>query len=69
MDQSPEERATLIACQELAKTVRKCSQSIIEGTWVDEPNVRGRTPVFIPRDFESAKAFLKSSVKGVNRSF
>ena len=69
MDLPPEEEATLIACQELARTVRKCSQSIIEGTWVDESTVRGRTPVFIPKDFESAKAFLRSSVNGINRSF
>ena len=52
-------------CQELARTVRKCSQSLIEGSWVDVSDVRGRKPRFIPNDFESAKAFLRASVNRI----
>jgi hypothetical protein len=52
-------------CQELARTVRQCSQSLIEGSWVDISDVRGRKPRFIPNNFESAKAFLRASVNKI----
>ena len=59
---SPVEPITFTACQELAKTVRQCSQSLIEGSWVDIDDVRGKKNRFIPNSFESAKAFLRSSL-------
>ena len=62
---SPVEPITFTACQELAKTVRQCSQSLIEGSWVDIPDVRGKKPRFIPNNFESAKAFLRSSLSQI----
>ena len=52
-------------CEQLAKTVQQCSKSLIEGCWSDIPDVRGRRVKFIPSDFESAKAFLRESVKVV----
>lgn len=52
-------------CVDLARAVRYCSQSLIEGTWSEESTVRGRRPIFNPSSFESAKAFLKASVERV----
>ena len=51
-------------CQELARTVRECSKSLIEGTWVEEGRDlgRGRRVRFNPSSFESAKAYLRASV-------
>ena len=58
-----EEQISFSQCQELAKAVQGCSKSLIEGTWSDIPDVRGRLVKFIPADFESAKAFLRNSVQ------
>ena len=52
-------------CQELARAVKYCSKSLIEGTWTEDSTVRGRRPLFRPADFESAKAFLRASVEVV----
>lgn len=64
---SLEEVLTFSDCQELAKAVKDCSKSVIEGNWVKIPDVRGTTPRFIPDSFESAKAFLKASVESLPR--
>ena len=53
-------------CQELVKTVKNCSQSIIEGNWVEIPDIRGKTQRFIHDNFESAKAFLRASINGIS---
>ena len=55
-------------CQNLARAVNECSQSLIEGTWVDISHSRGRKKRFIPGNFESAKQFLRASVEGISRS-
>ena len=57
-----EKPLSLSQCESLARTVQKCSKSLIEGVWSDVPDVRGRRVKFIPSDFESAKAFLRESV-------
>jgi hypothetical protein len=61
----PLEPISFTDCQELARAVRFCSQSLIEGNWVEIPDVRGRKPRFIPDNFESAKAFLRASLGGI----
>ena len=53
-------------CQELARAVKYCSNSLIEGTWTEDSTVRGRRPRFRPTDFESAKAFLRASVEVIH---
>ena len=53
-------------CQELVQAVKECSQSLIEGNWVEIPDIRGKTPRFIPDNFESAKAFLRASIQGIS---
>ena len=53
-------------CVDLAKAVRYCSDTLIEGVWSEESTVRGRTQVFTPRNFQSAKAFLRASVETIN---
>ena len=60
---SAEQNFSFTECQELAKAVQQCSQSLVEGTWSDIPDVRGRRVGFIPADFESAKTFLRNSVR------
>ena len=55
-------------CQELARAVKDCSKSLIEGNWVEIPDIRGARPRFIPGNFESAKAFLKASVESLPRT-
>ena len=62
-ESDPEEIISFTDCQELAKTVRFCSKSLIEGNWVDVPDIRGGKPRFIPSNFESAKAYLRASVE------
>ena len=52
-------------CVDLARAVRYCSKSLIEGTWSEESTVRGRRPIFNPSSFQSAKTFLKASVERV----
>ena len=54
---------SLSQCQSLARSVQKCSKSVIEGSWSNIPDVRGSRVKFIPSDFESAKAFIRNSVK------
>ena len=56
-------------CVDLAKKVRLCSQSLIEGEWVEENTVRGKGSIFIPSNFESAKSFLRASVESLERSY
>ena len=53
-------------CQELARAVKYCSRSLVEGTWTEDSTVRGRRPLFRPSDFESAKAFLRASVEVIH---
>ena len=53
-------------CVDLARAVKYCSKSLIEGTWSDESTIRGRRPTFTPTNFESAKAFLRASVERVD---
>ena len=53
----------LSQCQSLARSVQKCSKPVIEGSWTNIPDVRGSRVKFIPSDFESAKAFIRNSVK------
>ena len=53
-------------CQELARAVKYCSKSLIEGAWTEDSTVRGRRPLFRPADFESAKAFLRASVEVIH---
>ena len=55
------------SCQDLAKAVRYCSRSLIEGSWIEKSTARGRRPLFRPADFESAKAFLKASVEVIDK--
>ena len=57
------EPITYSDCLGLAKAVSFCSKSLIEGTWQEVSDVRGRKPWFIPDNFESAKAFLRASVE------
>ena len=57
---------SLAECQELVKSVQYCSKSLIEGSWVEIPDVRGRTPRFMLDNFESAKAFLRASITGIS---
>ena len=52
-------------CQELARSVKLASESLVEGSWVDISDIRGSKPRFIPDNFESAKAFLRASVAGI----
>ena len=54
---------SLSQCEHLAKSVQHCSKSLIEGAWTDFPDVRGNRVKFIPSNFESAKAFLRNSIK------
>ena len=63
-----EEGITFSDCQKLAKAVNDCSKSLIEGNWVNIPDIRGTTPRFIPGSFESAKEFLRASVESLPRS-
>ena len=53
-------------CQDLARSVKACSRSLIEGTWVDITHSRGRKKRFIPGSFEAAKEFLRASVEGIS---
>ena len=53
-------------CVDIARAVRYCSQSLIEGTWSEESTLRGRRPTFTPSNFESAKAFLRATVDKVH---
>ena len=59
-----EGQLSLEDCQQLAKTVQHCSKSLVEGTWVEVPDVK-TGPKFIPSSFESAKAYLSSSVRAI----
>ena len=48
--------------QSTENSVQTCSESVIEGSWIDFPYVRGDgRKSFIPATFESAKAFLRKS--------
>ena len=58
-----EKPLSLSQCENLARTVQQCSKSLVEGSWTNVPDVRGKRVKFIPSDFESAKAFLRNSVK------
>ena len=60
---APAETISYADCLELAKKVKYCSKSLIEGSWREGCNVRGRRPRFIPANFEAAKAFLRASVE------
>ena len=62
------EALTFSDCQELAKAVKDCSESLIKGSWVEVPDIRGKTPRFIPANFDSAKAFLRASVESLPRT-
>ena len=42
-------------CVDIARAVRYCSKSLIDGTWSEESTIRGRRPIFTPNGFESAK--------------
>ena len=53
-------------CVDIVRAVKYCSRSLIEGTWTEEPTVRGPSSVFTPKNFESAKAFLRASVEAVH---
>ena len=53
-------------CVDIVRAVKYCSRSLIEGTWTEEPTVRGTSSVFTPKNFESAKAFLRASVEAVH---
>ena len=61
-----EQKLSLSQCEELAKAVQNCSKSLIEGSWSEIPDVRGKRVSFIAADIESAKNFLRSSVKSVS---
>ena len=63
---APEEIVSFSDCQALARAVKVCSRSLVEGDWVDITDIRGRKPRFIPSNFESAKAFLRSSVEQIS---
>ena len=55
-------------CQDLVRTEKECSRSLIEGAWVDIANTRGRKKRFIPGNFEAAKEFLRASAEGLSES-
>ena len=63
---SEDEPLTLKDCVDLASAVRYCSNTLIEGSWSEEQTVRGKRPIFTPKNFDSAKAFLRASVESLH---
>ena len=47
------EPITFTDCQALARQVRFFSESLIEGSWVEGSDVRGKKKSFIPSNFDS----------------
>ena len=62
-EQTPTQPISFAECQEFARQVQSCSRSLVEGTLGDRSTVRGRRKRFIPKDFESAKEYLRASVE------
>ena len=65
-DVEEDEVVSFPECVDLARAVRYCSRTLIEGSWSEESTLRGRRPTFTPSNFESAKAFLRASVESLH---
>ena len=60
------EPLTFTECTDLAKAVRYCSDQLIQGSWSEEQTVRGKSQIFTPANFDSAKNFLRASVESIH---
>ena len=60
------EPLTYTECVDLARAVRYCSDTLIEGDWSEENTIRGKRSIFTPSNFQSAKAFLRASVESIH---